>query len=106
MVTKLELQQRLDVALRENEQLRLEVAQLKGTLEARARAAANGTKVRSVATPTPSADALAYREYLAARRERARTESAVVQVLSFAAFMAARAAKRAQSEAPTEAEAA
>lgn len=87
MVTKLELQQRLDVALRENEQLRLEVAQLKGTLEARARAAANGMKVRSVATPTPSTDALTYREYLAAAREEARRCGQSVKALSFAAWL-------------------
>ena len=87
MVTKLELQQRLNVALRENEALRLEVAQLKGTLEARARAAANGTRVRSVAAPTPSADALAYREYLATAREEARRCGQSVKSLCFAAWL-------------------
>ncbi len=87
-VTKLELQQRLDVALRENEALRLEVAQLKGTLEARARAAANGTKVRSVAVPTPSADSIAYREYLTRAREEAQRSGQSVKVLSFAAWLA------------------
>lgn len=85
--TKLELSQRLDAALRENEALRLEVAQLKGTLEARARAAANGTKVRSVAVPTPSADQLAYRAYTAAAREEAQHTGCSVKVLSFAAWL-------------------
>lgn len=86
-VTKLELQQRLDAALRENEALRLEVAQLKGTLEARARAAANGTKVRSVAVPTPSNEQLRYRAYTAAAREEAQHTRCSVKVLSFAAWL-------------------
>lgn len=86
-VTKLELQQRLDVALRENEALRLEVAQLKGTLEARARAAANGTKVRSVAVPTPSPLQRDYRDYLARAREEAQRSGQSVKVLSFAAWL-------------------
>ena len=85
--TKLELSQRLDAALRENEALRLEVAQLKGTLEARARAAASGTKVRSVAVPTPSADQLAYRAYIADAREEAQRSGCSVKVLSFAAWL-------------------
>lgn len=87
VVTKLELQQRLDAALRENEALRLEVAQLKGTLEARARAAANGTKVRSIAVPTPSNEQLRYRAYTAAAREEAQHTRCSVKVLSFAAWL-------------------
>lgn len=84
--TKLELSQRLDAALRENEALRLEVAQLKGTLEARARAA-SGTKVRSVAVPTPSNEQLRYRAYTAAAREEAQHTGCSVKVLSFAAWL-------------------
>jgi hypothetical protein len=87
-ITKVELEQRLTAALRENEALRLEVAQLKGTLEARARAAANGTKVRSVAVPTPSVDQLAYRVYIAGAREKAQRSGCSVKVLSFAAWLA------------------
>lgn len=106
--TKLELSQRLDAALRENEALRLEVAQLKGTLEARARAAANGTKVRSVAVPTPSADQLAYRDYCARVKARAAEQQRVLPVKSFAAWKAARdaALAAAPAEASDEAQAA
>lgn len=86
-VTKLELQQRLDVALRENEALRLEVAQLKATLEVRARAAAANTKVRTVATPTVAPEMLRYREYRDACKVRA-MQGHVVRVKPFVQWLA------------------
>lgn len=83
-MTKVELEQKLDAALRANEALRLEVVQLKATIEVHARAAANGTNVRSVAAPTPSPANLAYRAYLDEMKAQAREggHSLVVQPFS------------------------
>lgn len=86
-MTKIELEQRLDAALKDNEQLRLEVAQLKATLEVRARAAAANTKVRTVATPTVAPEMLRYREYRDACKARA-MQGHVVRVLPFVQWLA------------------
>lgn len=81
-MTKIELEQRLDAALKDNEQLRLEVAQLKATLEVRARAAAANTKVRTVAP-----EMLRYRAYRDACKTRA-MQGHVVRVLPFVQWLA------------------
>ena len=84
MPTKLELEQRLDVALKDNEALRLEVAQLKALCDARGRRLA-----RTPAAPTP--DVLAYRQYRDECKARAQSTGVPVIALSFSAYMAERA---------------
>lgn len=76
---KLELEQRLDAALKENEALRIENAQLRALCDARGR--------RLVRASAASPDLLAYREYRDACRTRAHATGVPVVALSFSAYM-------------------
>ena len=80
MTTKLELQQRLDAALRENEALRVKLSQAEGTIIARR----NKAPARSAYVPQPpSAEQVSYRAYQQRMREEAIADGRSVRVLSF-----------------------
>lgn len=80
--TKLELSQRLDAALKDNEALRLRVAQLEGTITA----LRNKLPVRSAYVPQVTPEQQAYREYQKRCREEAVAGGRNVVALSFSAW--------------------